>query len=52
MQKMGFSGASYFSEGEMQKRDPLLYEQLVGKNLTDEERTRRIRPTGEPPIET
>ena len=31
-------GSSYFSETEMKKRNPLLYEQLVGQHLSEEER--------------
>lgn len=34
-------GDSYFSEIEMMKRNPLLYEQLVGQYLTDEEKRER-----------
>lgn len=32
---------SYFSEIEMMKRNPLLYEQLVGQYLTEEEKRER-----------
>ncbi|XP_018336256.1 coiled-coil domain-containing protein 97 [Agrilus planipennis] len=32
---------SYFSETEMMKRNPLLYEQLVGRYLTNEEKKQR-----------
>lgn len=32
---------SYFSENEMMKRNPLLYEQLIGKYLSDEEKKER-----------
>lgn len=34
---------SYFSEVEMMKRNPLLYEQLVGQYLTEEEKYERDR---------
>lgn len=35
------SEGSYFSEYEMKKRNPLLYEQLIGKFLTEEEEKER-----------
>lgn len=34
---------SYFSEVEMMKRNPLLYEQLIGQYLNEEERRKRDR---------
>lgn len=33
---------SYFTETEMRNRNPLLYEELVGKYLTPEERKERL----------
>jgi hypothetical protein len=30
-------GGEYFSEEEMKRRDPLLYEEMIGQFLTDEE---------------
>lgn len=33
---------SYFTEMEMRNRNPLLYEELVGKYLTPEERKERL----------
>lgn len=38
LQKMRSSG-DYFSESEMENREPLLYEQLIGRHLTDDERS-------------
>ncbi len=32
------SGDDYFSEESMRRREPLLYERMVGRNLTEEER--------------
>ena len=52
LRKMQLSGASYFKEGEMRKRDPLLYEELVDGNLTDEERGERRREESPTPINT
>lgn len=33
---------SYFTESEMRNRNPLLYEELVGKYLTPDERRERL----------
>lgn len=30
-------GGEYFSDMEMKKRDPMLYEEMIGQFLTDEE---------------
>lgn len=38
---------SYFSEEEMRKRNPLLYEQLIGQFLTEEEKHDREYDTTE-----
>ena len=39
MQELRHSG-TYFSEKEMERRDPLLYDQLIGRHQTEEERMR------------
>lgn len=41
--KRMIEGTSYFSEIEMMKRNPLLYEQLVGQYLTEDEKLERDR---------
>lgn len=40
LQKMQRSG-DYFSEQEMERRDPLLYDHLIGQHLTQEEKEER-----------
>lgn len=40
LKKMVTEG-TYFSEEEMRKRNPLLYEQLVGQYLSEEEKRMR-----------
>lgn len=37
MQRLRKSG-DYFSEKEMERRNPLLYDHLIGKHMTAEER--------------
>jgi len=44
MQKMISAGDEHFSEESMRQRNPLLYEQLIGQFLTDEERSLADRP--------
>lgn len=40
LQKMRKSG-DYFSEEEMERRDPLLYDHLIGQHQTQEERDQK-----------
>lgn len=40
-------GKKYFSENEMQSRDPLLFEQLIGQYQSREEKVARRRPNPE-----
>jgi len=44
MQKMISAGDEHFSEESMRQRNPLLYGQLIGQFLTDEERSLADRP--------
>lgn len=44
MQKMISAGDEHFSEESMRQRNPLLYGQLIGQFLTDEERSVADRP--------
>lgn len=46
MKKM-ISEHVYFTESEMMSREPLLYDQLVGKYLSEKERQERDKSTGE-----
>ena len=41
MKKLESQG-SYFSDSEMKHRDPLLYDQLIGQYLTDEEAAEKV----------
>ncbi|XP_017775746.1 PREDICTED: coiled-coil domain-containing protein 97 [Nicrophorus vespilloides] len=45
--KLLIKGEMYFSDSEMMKRNPLLYDQLIGKYLTDEEIRNRDRASGQ-----
>ena len=44
MRKMLESSDDYFSETAMKARNPLLYEQLIGRFLTEEEKEEQARP--------
>ena len=36
------AGGDYFSEDEMKRREPLLYEQMIGQFLTEEEQQKQV----------
>ena len=36
------AGGDYFSEDEMKRREPLLYEQMIGRFLTEEEQQQQV----------
>lgn len=44
LQKMVTSGSDYFKEDEMKRRNPLLYNQLIGRYLSEEEKEANNRP--------
>jgi len=44
LQNMVESGSDYFKEVEMKRRNPLLYNQLIGQYLTEEEKEAKNRP--------
>jgi len=44
MRKMLQSNDDYFSESSMKARNPLLYEQLIGRFMTEEEKEAEARP--------
>ncbi|KAL7635222.1 UNVERIFIED_CONTAM: hypothetical protein RMT77_014209 [Armadillidium vulgare] len=52
LKKMESSGSSYFKDEEMRKRDPLLFHELVDKNMTEEERQQSIREAPSSPLNT
>lgn len=44
LQNMVTSGSEYFKEAEMKRRNPLLYNQLIGRYLSEEEKEANNRP--------
>jgi len=44
LQNMLESGSDYFKEAEMKRRNPLLYNQLIGQYMSEEEKEAKNRP--------